>query len=202
MRGAFVAGQGAVWESGNAHWSGTIDIEPQAPDTAHTVGGIVSPARTRFRFTGSHGAPTVEAIIEVRQGRPELTSITVTNDGPGGLVTSDLRNISVGTLVENVVMATAERVERVGDAVRHSRTTGDDATAVRNASRRARRAPDALASEIAAAAEIYRASIGGGQPQQAVRDRLDLSERTAARRIQQARAAGLLPPTTKGKAKA
>lgn len=204
-RGAFVAGEPALWQSGRDQWTGTIDVEPLAPDAQH-VTGIFSPAQTRFRFNGSDAYPSIEAIVEVRGGYPELTSITVINDATGGIVTANLRNISVASLIENVVMQTAARHTQVGEGSwRHDTVTEGDAEAVRNAPRRKRRARPtkaALEAEITRAAEVYRQSIGTGRPRQAVMEKLHLSERTATRRIEQARAAGLLPATTEGKARA
>lgn len=50
-------------------------------------------------------------------------------------------------------------------------------------------------------AALYRAAVDGN-PTRAVERVMGYSKRTAGRRVQQARAAGLLPPTTKGKKQA
>jgi hypothetical protein len=67
--------------------------------------------------------------------------------------------------------------------------------------RKARRGAVSKA-ELEQVAKVYREHLVGG-PTAAVRLLLGYkSERTAARRVQQARAAGLLPATTPGKRKA
>jgi hypothetical protein len=56
-------------------------------------------------------------------------------------------------------------------------------------------------AELEEVAKVYREFIGS-TPTRAVQLAGGYSERTAARRVQQARAAGLLPQTTPGKRKA
>jgi hypothetical protein len=56
-------------------------------------------------------------------------------------------------------------------------------------------------AELESVARVYRQAING-KPVEAVRFYLGTSYRTAARRVEQARAAGLLPPTRQGKKEA
>jgi hypothetical protein len=64
------------------------------------------------------------------------------------------------------------------------------------------RSRGATPGELQLVADVYRANIDGN-PTRAVKEDLGYaSDRTAARRVERARAAGLLPPTTPGKRKA
>lgn len=82
----------------------------------------------------------------------------------------------------------------------HVATSREDRRAIGRAMKGTRGRPRVPDAELERAADIYRSEPR--HPVQAVAAMLDLSPRTAARRIEQARKAGLLPPTTPGKAKA
>jgi hypothetical protein len=66
---------------------------------------------------------------------------------------------------------------------------------------RASRRGEVTHAELKEVASVYREHLDAS-PTRAVSLLLGYSERTAARRVQQARAAGLLPATTPGKRKA
>ncbi|WP_191564609.1 hypothetical protein [Janibacter melonis] len=101
--------------------------------------------------------------------------------------------------------ATYERLPRDSESLRFS--LGRIAPAGPAVAREDRRRT--LDEEVATAADLYRQSLersakegGRARPVDEVAEYLGLERRTAARRIDEARKRGLLPPTSRGKAQA
>jgi hypothetical protein len=176
------------------------------------LGDVLVPQAVTL-YTGDvedKGAPNVTARFEVRDGRPECVQLTVTAmPGGRGIRLRDLEVFTLDATVEAAFArfgirpddppATLERPDasreltaaEVAQLEQLRRTTRGEVKAAR------RGRPRTPVDQLARAAEVYREHIDG-QPTKAVALVLGLSHRTAARRVQQARAAGLLPPTTRG----
>lgn len=153
-------------------------------------------SRARLVSIGADGAPDLFAEFEVRNGVPECTTIRWDSKAGGrGVRTADLHAMQVDGLVHNAFIAHA-KAPALEDAERSQWAASGD---IERAMSQRSRGPSE--EELREVAEIYKAHVPGN-PTAAVEARLGLSRRTAARRVQQARAAGLLPPTTAGKRRA
>jgi hypothetical protein len=141
----------------------------------------------------------VWAKFEIRDGAPEVVEFRITAKHDGRAVrTSDLNSWQP---LEGLALNAFLRVGRIGDrehgawpprAEREKWAMEGD---LERAKAR-RRTPNT--AELEEVAKIYREALHG-RPTEAVQVQLGYSRRTAARRVEQARAAGILPPTTKGK---
>lgn len=157
-------------------------------------------SRARLSSIGLDGAPDLFAEFEVRDGVPECVAIRWESKPDGrGIRTSDLHVIKVDGLVINAFLQHA-KVDPQSKVARDSER--DHWAAVGDLDRAiAGRSKGPHPGELQQVAEIYRAHVGG-HPTAAVESLLGMSRRTAARRVQQARAAGLLPATTPGRKEA
>ena len=178
------------------HWSGQFvqlgdDGDTLVPAGAHLVG------------RGLKGAPDLEARFEVRDGVPECVEFTLrTQEGGRSVRSADLRLFNIDGLTFNAFMPQVRR-----RSPRWNNTAGLPEPASRewwaasrdftDAQQQRRSASDAELEEVA---RIYRAHLEEA-PTKAVEVGMNYSPRTAARRVQQARAAGLLPQTSPGKKK-
>lgn len=156
--------------------------------------------------TGKDGTPDASVRYEIRDGRPECVEITIKAKPDGRPIqTSDMNAFrSIDQLIETAVAANAKKTypdEETGTRWRGPRGE-EEFWAARKAVYQ-RRAPRANSpEELEAVAKIYREHIDGA-PLDAVRQLMNYgSHRTAARRVQMARKAGLLPPTERGRKKA
>jgi len=115
-----------------------------------------------------------------------------------GIRVSDLEAIDLTGWVVDVLTECAWRYDRDGVRVSAARSA-DARRAIERAQRQTRSqvTPELLEH----VASVYRANINGA-PTQAVADALGKSLRQAARYVDEARAAALLPPTTQGKRRA
>lgn len=162
------------------------------------------PQHIRFVGVGLKGAPDLHAEFEIRDGVPEVTEFCMTAKPNGrGVRTSDLRAFTLDGFAYAAFMRFASyRVNETGTSVWDDAPSERDWWAMRkdyeDAAAANRRGPSA--AELEDVARTYREHFHE-QPTAAVAG-LGYTRRTAARRIQQARAAGLLPPTTQGKRKA
>lgn len=156
--------------------------------------------------TGKDDTPDASVRFEVRDGRPECVEIVIKAKPDGRpILTSDMgRFRSIDQLIETAVAANAKRT--YPDAETGTRWRGprgeEEVWAARKAvyQRRASRANSP--EELVQVAEIYREHIDGA-PLDAIQQLMDYgSHRTAARRVEMARKAGLLPPTDRGRKKA
>lgn len=154
------------------------------------VGGYAVPRRVTFEFEGTDGkpgnvSPDVTAHFEVRDGVPECVEISVCAKADGRAVrTADLALFNVENLTKRVFAEHAVAVE-----------TGELPTEQQAASRaitdRVEGPRPAREAELEAVARVYLTHRPTGSA--AVRDLLDYPDRTAYRRVEQARQRGLIP---------
>lgn len=174
------------------------------------LGGAAVPRRMRLTMDGANGAPDLKMLFEIREDRPECIEISVTAKSDGrGIAAADMQVLQrrLNTLTaETFARLAAKPFYRARDGMfagsygslpedRRQRLERDLYEA------RASRRGDLTRTELEEVARVYREHLDAS-PTRAVSLLLGYSERTAARRVQQARAAGLLPATTPGKRKA
>jgi hypothetical protein len=163
------------------------------------LGDSLVPPKVTFEFTGDNGEPDVTARFAVVDGRPECVDFHVaTKEGGRGIRTADLTLFNLDAMTANVFAEVAmsvkpERTIPASDE-NHRRAHGDVMEA-----RQVQRGPSH--AELDAVAQVYREHVDSA-PTSMVAQQFGYSERTAARRVQQAREHGLLPKTTRGKRKA
>ncbi len=184
-------GEWEVARSSDSTWS-------QVGHDVVALGETLVPRRAKVSSIGREGAPDLFAEFEVRDGAPECTAIRWESK-PGGrtIRSSDLRNISIEKLITKAFYLHARRSAGGGlvwatDGERSGWASIDD---IKTA---AETRPATTEDELRHVAALYRAHLQG-HPTAMVAKLLGLSRRTAARRVQQARAAGFLPATTRGK---
>jgi hypothetical protein len=171
------------------------------PGDVVDVGNRVMPRKIDAAIKGGQDEPDVEMTIEVRQGIPVCTSVRFASraDGPEVRV-RDLKSVPILDWADEIVAACSwVRMEsggimQVGGKEARTRARRDIA--------RARVGRPRVSSEhLEKVAKVYR-EHSDDRPTYAVQRAFGGSYRTAARDIERARAAGLLPPTTPGKKKA
>jgi hypothetical protein len=168
------------------------------------VGDVTVPRVAVYAHDGDLGEPDLEVTFEVRDGRPECIDFHVRAKPDGrGIRTADLEMVTnLDAIAVNLYAAVAPVPG--GNAFNWMwRQTEENVAQTQRAvyeARKARRGTvtRAMLEEVA---KVYREHLDAS-PTRAVSLLLNYSERTAARRVQQARAAGLLPKTTPGKRKA
>jgi hypothetical protein len=178
------------------------------------LGETLVPAAVTLHQAGDGpDAPKIEAKFEIRDGRPECVLLAVTANPDGrGVRLRDLELFTLDAVIESAFAKHAIHPDEWrdddprGSIVEATLGGRDDAErwAMRRdvvEARQSRRKP-VQRVELERVAKVYREHVGQRNPTQIVATVLGYSERTAARRIQQARQAGLLPPTTPGKRKA
>jgi hypothetical protein len=161
------------------------------------LGDAVVPPKARMTFEGVKGTPNVVMNFEIRDGRPECVSVNVTAkpEGQGrGIQSADMQMFNIDTLAVSVF----GQLANLGSKDRSLLERGVRSVYEARTSRRGSRITREDLEEVA---RVYREHVDES-PTQAVGIILGLTERTAARRVQQARAAGLLPKTTPGKRRA
>lgn len=172
------------------------------------IGDFVMPKQAEFAVDGTNGDPDLVIRLEVRDGRPQVVDVRF-QAKPGGraIRTSDLQLLSLDALTVSVFARLAMRSSYDPETnLTESYPIADEREfwqAV-NATDAAVKAPrrGSTRAELEQVAKVYEENIDH-KPVAAVTAALGYgSERTAARRIQQARLAGLLPETTPGKARA
>jgi hypothetical protein len=159
------------------------------------LGDTVVPPKAVMTFEGAKGSPDVEMNFEIRDGRPECVGVNIQAKKDGrGIRSADLAMFNLDNLVTGVFaqLATFPAAKDDAEWFAAERDVHEARSARRGAVTRA---------ELDKVAEVYREHVNAS-PTRAVALLLDYTERTAARRVQQAREAGLLPKTTPGKRKA
>ncbi len=158
-------------------------------------GDTVVPARVAYVIEGSDSSPSLQIEFEIRKGQPVCTAVRVDASSTGrGIRTGDLSALpGLDKLAEDAFM---ELAVTVADNP-HDWHIGRDMPKRKVAKQDVHTRGD---DELRTVAQVYRENVDG-RPVEAV-ENLGFSRRTAARRIQQARLKGLLPPTTQGKRKA
>lgn len=148
--------------------------------------------------------PDLRMTIEVRQGIPVYTEVTLQarSDGPD-IRRKDL-DIPLDDWLERFVgvcSMIAMEVDESGQPIRLVKKPSDRRAAMVNARRVRSGRPRIPSEHLQKVAEVYREHITD-RPTDSVRAAFGVSHRTAARYVQQAREAGILPETTPGKRKA
>lgn len=158
------------------------------------LGSAQVPPKAEMTFEGSKGTPDATLRFEIRDGRPECTEIHVVAKPDGrGIRSADLVMIGIDNITVAVFAELAtELMTDEGDALRAFRDISEARSARRNAMTR---------EDLEKVARTYRDHISAN-PTAMVGRLLGVSHRTAARRVAQARDAGLLPATTPGQRKA
>lgn len=163
-----------------------------------TFGDTTVPARVAYVIEGSDSSPSLRIEFEIRKGQPVCTAVRVEASPRGrGIRTGDLNALpGLDRLAEDAFM---ELAQKVADNP-FDWHIGRDQAKRKAAKHDVHTRGDAELKELKKVARVYRENVAG-RPVQAV-EAIGYSRRTAARRIQQARLKGLLPPTTQGKRKA
>jgi hypothetical protein len=165
------------------------------------LGDTVVPRRVVLTLDGENGEPDLVATFEVRDGRPECVGLEINSKDTGrGIRTADLQLFNIDALATTVFARFGEPVG--APAVDFPQTNEVALSAHRDVyeARKARRG-SVTRAELERVAQVYREHVDS-TPTKAVADLLGYEMRTAARRVERARADGLLPPTTPGKRKA
>jgi len=185
------------------------------------LGDVLLYPRAVFTVVGEGGEPDATVAFEIRPRPPdrpddpylrvhpfedarlEVIGIHIAaKPGGRGIRTADLRSFALDELTTDVFTRVGVRGFRRGDEIATS-TPEEDSRRIGRTIRETRTASRGRVTraELESVASIYRQHVGT-TPTRAVQLAGGYSERTAARRVQQARAAGLLPKTTPGKRQA
>lgn len=157
------------------------------------VDGYAVPKRVTFELEGTDGragnaSPDVTAHFEVRDGVPECVEISVRAKPAGRAVRSvDLALFNIENLTKRVFAEHATAIDG-GARPLSGETARRAANAIADRVEGPRPTPEA---ELEAVARVYLTHRPTGSA--AVRDLLDYPARTAYRRVEQAREAGLIP---------
>jgi len=186
-------------------WEGHGRVSWKVPGLAR-FGDHAVPRRAGYAFTGTKGSPDFNMSFEVRDGRPECVEVTIKAKPTGrGIRTADLQIFNLDALTVAVFSSLAlTATEEPGGATMYTPITTEQefwpANKAIEEARRERRG-SVTRTELEEVARVYREHFDQS-PSQAVQMLLGYSERTAGRRIRQAREAGLLPATSPGKKRA
>lgn len=189
-------------------WKGIVSIQGHEGGRYGApviLGRTLVPRVATFEMRGVDGAPDAMVRFEVRDGRPECMEISVKANPSGrGIRSVDMTSFNIDNLIEIVFTELgadikpnphnpAESIAAWRPAEESNRAYWTRRNDVHIA--RANRGP--TKEELERVASIYR-DHHGGAPLQAVAKLLSISRRTAARRVAQAREAGLLPLSEAG----
>jgi hypothetical protein len=186
-------------------WSGRFTVEARPAAGYVRLGDTLVPRKVTFTFAGDDDTPDLAARFEVRDGRPGCVEIRVIAKKNGrGVRTADLVTFNVDALIVNAFRGLAQRETGhtgAGYAVwgdvwareTENRAAQNDLYEARQRSRGT--VTTAVLEDVA---RVYRENADTA-PTKAVEEFFGYSARTAARRVGQARTAGLLPPTTPGR---
>ena len=181
------------------------------------VGDVMVPRFAFNRFTGHGADPDLEARFEMRDvdGRrtnyvPTCVELHITaKRGGRGITAQDLSDLGLDELSVAVFDNLALHIQSEADGVLEMTAGPVDADQADRSRRDLQQAAQAAGprSELELVAAVYTEHLDGSpvvavQAALATRRGHDVSYRTAARRVQAARAAGLLPPTEPGVRKA
>lgn len=157
------------------------------------LGDALVPPKAALSFEGREGTPDATLRFEIRDGRPECVEVHVLAKADGrGIRSADLAMVNVDTVTIAAFAELAELGESETEALSAFRSLSEA---------RLRRRPTVTRGDLDEVARVYRDHVSGN-PTTAVARLLGYTPRTAARRVAQAREAGLLPATTPGKRKA
>lgn len=158
------------------------------------LGDALVPPKAAMTFDGREGTPDATLRFEIRDGRPECVEVHVMTKPDGrGIRSADLAMVNVDTVTIAVFAELAEMgLQSEAEALKAFHSVSEA---------RLRRRPTVTRTDLEEVAKVYRKHLASN-PTTAVARQLGYTDRTAARRVAQAREAGLLPPTTPGKRKA
>jgi hypothetical protein len=198
-------------------WAGNVEISRLCGGADRLLlNDVLLYPRAVFTVTGEGGEPDATVAFEVHplpehppgnpyllthvveDARPEVIGIYISAKPNGrGITTADLRSFALDELTTDVF--TVVGVPHIPPF----RTAAEDYRHIERTVREARSKSRGRVTraELEEVARVYREHVDSA-PTRAVQLSGGYSERTAARRVQQARAAGLLPQTTPGKRKA
>jgi hypothetical protein len=206
-------GPDSLWKG----WAGKFEIRSLIGDADLLVlDDVLLYPRALLTVVGEGGEPDATVAFEVRplpehppgdpyarvhfvkDVRPEVIGIHISAKPNGrGITTADLRSLALDDLTTDVfTVVGTPRVPPFRTPEEDYRHMGRTVREARSRSR-----GKVTRAELEEVAKVYREFVGS-TPTRAVQLAGSYSERTAARRVQQARAAGLLPRTTPGKRKA
>jgi hypothetical protein len=195
-------------------WTGSAQTTVRMPGTGKYGGSVrvewrgkiyLAPRHVFLQVIGDDGLPDLDAHFEWRDGRPQVVELALRAKPDGrGVATADLDALSLDTLARDVMIghsrvllaeseaATASAlVDWDAPGAERERWALDAALASTMATRR-KRIRTAELERVAALCQEFR----GRNMSAAVATALGVSERTAARRIAAAKAAGLLETNT------
>ena len=184
-------------------WRGSVEVTGEGRDIR--LGMTVIPERATFKATGEKGAPDVVARFEVRDGRPEMVEVLVKTKADGRGIRSSDMEVFNENLIRNVYALIGRQFHSDpggldGWRSGHLRMTTCGPSKARLKGRGQCRCGTVNIEELKKVKETYEAHMGNA-PTKAVEEILDYTPRTAARRVQQAREAGLLLSLNKGEKK-
>lgn len=166
-----------------------------------TVGRYSLPKHVFAHLDGDNGHPDLHLHLAWRDGRPEVVEVSIKSKPDGrGVRTSDLEVLALDGLAKSIYKSVAMEFEvEQGGATAFSPVDPDDFDS-RGAWELDRDLTEAIASRrgganramLAKVAEIYQ-QHDGRHALPRIAAALGVSDRTAARRVNEARAAGLLP---------
>lgn len=163
---------------------------------------IMVPSRVTYRLSGGDG-PTIEATFAMCDGVPGVVDLHVSSARPGVPLRADDVPITLHNLTRHVFEQFVYRETSSGTTpetffqVDYEKLPASESRRVVGNKRVGR--PPVPREELERVADAYRRNVDA-KPLQYLQRHYSYSSRTAARRVQQARDAGLLPPTTRGKA--
>ncbi|OBG91254.1 hypothetical protein A5698_20965 [Mycobacterium sp. E136] len=159
------------------------------------------PREIIVQISGGKNEPDLGLKIEVREGIPRYVELVLRAraDGPE-IRPRDLTAIRLDAWLKQIVAACS--VVASGDDGTIWSKPVDDRSAIGDIRRATSGRPRTVTPELLEkVAEIYSDHVSD-RPTEAVKRSFGVEHRTAARYVQKARAAGLLPPTVPGKKKA
>jgi len=172
--------------------------------TLMQVGERAIPGEILVEVRGGTNESDLEMKIEVRQGIPVYTELTLRArpDGPE-IRDKDLESLYLGEWLEEIVAGCSWTLPTESGRTLIFAKEADLREALSNVRRvRSTRKRNRISQErLQKVAEVYREHVSE-RPTEAVSRVFGVSHRTAARYVQQARESGHLPETTPGKRKA
>jgi hypothetical protein len=182
---------------------GWVDVDSAALPVR--IGDRLLPREAFVEFPSDESSPGLRMRLAVVDGVPQCREITIWAKDDGREVrTSDLRAIPLETWIEDLFGLVAARITEEGTDGSVAAVTEFSEDRAREAAKVVQRARAAgrrtiTRERLEEVAEIYRANPA--RPTEAVSRALGVQHTTAAKYVQRARGGGLLPPTTRGKAR-
>lgn len=173
---------------------------------------LFMPAVVEIEVENDSESPTLHLRFEVRNGRPEVTSVTVTAKAEGPEVSHQhLRGVDLRGFIEAAVGVLSLRlttgpdgfpvVEGAVDSAKIKQTSLVSLARSIEAARSGSSPRSLTVDKLTDVARIYRANLSSA-PTKAVGRAFGVGPRAASGYVQRARAAGLLPHTSPGKKQA